>query len=509
MVLLVLTGRRRVGKDTLANFLVDRYGFTKLSFAEPLKEVVETLYDIRVNDDNKDTDMEKFKKTYRELLIETADKLKEINETIFLEKFKNKNQRIIDNYNIVISDLRFQYEYDYVKSLNATIIKITNPNTGLVNIEEEDLIDKFNYEYSITNVEGIENYLIKAKTLFSTEMNLKELKNIKVTNNKYVFFPFKKGEEKFGNYFIDQHQLHWTFGELDFSKDRNDYNKLPQPLREIFDTILAYFAFTDGIIAENCVDNFSRFATTSEQKAAYAAQTYFEYIHGMTYSFAIETYIQDEEKRQFIFDSYLTSDFVREKTVWTEKYMDLNIPEAERLVSYACTEGIFFISAFAFIFYLKSKSLFPEFASANEMISRDEAIHCNISIDRYKHLYGSSGPKSLPENLVHEIISSAVKLECDFVDKILPERFEDLDPKEIKSYVQNLGDRIAQKLGYKSIYNTKSHTSVPEWLSTISLEPKHNFYESNAINYSQGSKKQMDIKQVLEDNDKDIEDIDY
>ena len=509
MVLLVLTGKRRVGKDTFADLLVNNYGFTKVSFSEPLKEITNMLYGFDINDENKDTVNENLNKTYREILIETADKLKEIDETILLKNFQRKYQKIIDNYNVVISDMRFQCEYDYVKTLNPVIIKIQKVNPHLKQIKTENLIDSFDHDYVIENSEGVGEYLTKINRLLTTQLKLEQKNRPDTQNNKYVFFPFKKDEEVFGNYFVDQHQLHWTFGELDFSKDRNDYNKLPPTLLNIFDTILAYFAFTDGIIAENCVDNFSRLANSSEQKAAYAAQTYFEYIHGMTYSFAIETYIQDEKKKETIFNSYTTSDFVKEKTQWTEKYMDLDIPEPERLVSYACTEGIFFISAFAFIFYLKSKSLFPEFASANEMISRDEAIHCNISIDRYKHLYGNFEPARLSEKIVHDIISSAVILEHNFVDKILPEKFEDLDPEEIKSYVCNLGDRISQKLGYSTIYNTKSHKSVPEWLSTISLEPKHNFYESNAINYSQGSKKQMNIKQVLEDNDKDIEDIDY
>jgi ribonucleotide reductase beta subunit family protein with ferritin-like domain len=311
------------------------------------------------------------------------------------------------------------------------------------------------------------------------------------SSKRYVAFPPDQDQIEYWDLYLDQLNLHWSFGEFDFEKDKEDYNKLSPELMKIFDTILAYFAFTDGIVTENCVDIFMKTSRSIECKIAYIQQAEIEVIHMITYGMAIKNYIQDEKKRYRILNSHDDDENVQAKTEWTKKYMDTSIPENERLVAFACAEGIFFISAFAFIFYLKSKNLMPIFGSVNQSISKDEQKHAELSILRYNKDYKDD---RLSQEKVHEIIRSAVELEHDFIDRILPHRIDDLFPEEIKGYVEVLADNISYFLGYKKIYN-RSMKIIPSWLSIISLEPKHNFYEVLPQNYRQFSKSDMKEKQ--------------
>src|SRR6056297_3394617 len=234
--------------------------------------------------------------------------------------------------------------------------------------------------------------------------------------NRFVLFPIVHND--IWKFYKQSEASFWTAEEIDLEADLVDWsNKLNDDERYFIKHVLAFFAASDGIVNENLAENFLSEVQYTEAKFFYGFQVMMENIHSETYSLLIDTYIQNKQEKDKLFNAIETLDCVKKKAEWALNWID-NGSFAERLVAFAAVEGIFFSGSFCSIFWLKKRGLMPGLTFSNELISRDEGLHCDFAC----HLYTQHVNNKLPQETVIEIIRDAVMLEQEFVSDALPVR---------------------------------------------------------------------------------------
>lgn len=296
---------------------------------------------------------------------------------------------------------------------------------------------------------------------------------LKENKNRFVLFPiqhhdiwefYKKAEASF-----------WTAEEIDLGQDLKDWARLNEGERHFISHVLAFFAASDGIVNENLAENFVAEVQYTEAKFFYGFQIAVENIHSETYSLLIDTYIKDSQERDKLFNAIDTLDCVKKKANWALRWID-QASFAERLVAFAAVEGIFFSGSFCSIFWLKKRGLMPGLSFSNELISRDEGLHCDFACLLYtKHLRNR-----LPESRVKEIITDAVVIEKEFVTDALPVDLIGMNAKLMSQYIEFVADRLLLELGCSKVYNA---TNPFDFMELISLQGKTNFFEKRVGEY--------------------------
>lgn len=278
----------------------------------------------------------------------------------------------------------------------------------------------------------------------------------------------------------------WTPGEIDMSRDIDHWNRLEKGEQHFISSILAFFAASDGIVLENLAQRFMMDVQVSEARAFYGFQIAMENIHSHTYSNLIETYVRDPEEKDRLFNAIQHFPCIKKKSDWAQKWIhDHRSSFAARLVAFACVEGIFFSGAFCSIFWLKKRGLLPGLIQSNELISRDEALHCEFAILLYSKLL-----KRMDKARIHEIVREAVEIESEFICEALPCRLIGMNSELMTQYIQFVADRLCVQLGYKKIYNVANPF---DWMELISMESKSNFFEKRVSDYALANKSNTDI----------------
>jgi ribonucleoside-diphosphate reductase subunit M2 len=245
--------------------------------------------------------------------------------------------------------------------------------------------------------------------------------------------------------------------------------------------ILAFFAASDGIVLENLASRFMSDVQVSEARAFYGFQIAMENIHSETYSLLIETYIKDKEEKSKLFNAIENFPCIKKKSDWAQKWIHDNRSSfATRLVAFACVEGIFFSGAFCSIYWLKKRGLMPGLTFSNELISRDEALHCEFAVLLYSKLV-----KKIDKARIHEIIKEAVEIETEFICQALPCKLIGMNSELMTQYIKFVADRLVVQLGYKKIYNA---INPFDFMELISLEGKTNFFEKRVPDYALANK---------------------
>ncbi|KAJ3107485.1 Ribonucleotide-diphosphate reductase (RNR), small subunit [Phlyctochytrium planicorne] len=281
-----------------------------------------------------------------------------------------------------------------------------------------------------------------------------------------VWHMYKKAEASF-----------WTVEEVDLSKDIHDWeNRLNDDERYFISRVLAFFAASDGIVNENLVHRFSSEVQIPEARCFYGFQIMIENIHSEMYSLLIDTYVKDADERQFLFDAIDTVPCIRTKADWALRWIfDEKSPFAERLVAFAVVEGIFFSGSFAAIFWLKKRGLMPGLTFSNELISRDEGLHCDFACLLFSLL------RNRPtEQRVVQIVSEAVAIEQEFLTDALPCALIGMNAGLMKKYIEFVADRLLVCLGCSKIYNVENPF---DFMDLISLQGKTNFFEKRVGEY--------------------------
>jgi ribonucleoside-diphosphate reductase subunit M2 len=294
-------------------------------------------------------------------------------------------------------------------------------------------------------------------------------------DNRFVMFPIKHND--IWEMYKKQVDCFWRAEEIDLSKDLTNWESLNNDERHFISMILAFFAASDGIVLENLATRFMNEVQVSEARAFYGFQIAMENIHNETYSLLIETYIKDKEEKNKLFNAIEIFPCIKKKSDWAQKWIHDNRSSfATRLVAFACVEGIFFSGAFCSIYWLKKRGLMPGLTFSNELISRDEALHCEFAILLYSKLL-----KKMDKSRIHELIKEAVDIETEFICNALPCRLIGMNSEMMTQYIQFMADRLCVQLGYKKIYNV---INPFDWMELISLESKTSFFERHNDAYA-------------------------
>lgn len=269
----------------------------------------------------------------------------------------------------------------------------------------------------------------------------------------------------------------WTSEEIDLGSDMVDWVKLTDNERHFVSHVLAFFAASDGIVNENLAQNFMTEIQSPEARCFYGFQIAVENIHSETYSLLIDTYIKDNQEKLRLLHAIDTVPCVRKKANWALQWCNSDYASfAERCIAFCAVEGIFFSGSFCAIFWLKKRGLMPGLSFSNELISRDEGLHCDFACLLYKKLN-----HKLPESRITEIITSAVEIEMEFVRDALPVELIGMNSTLMIEYIQFCADRLLVALGCPRHYQVQNPF---DWMVSISLQGKTNFFEKRVGEYA-------------------------
>jgi ribonucleoside-diphosphate reductase beta chain len=318
-------------------------------------------------------------------------------------------------------------------------------------------------------------------TTFQDEPILKENKD------RFVLFPIQ--HKDIWEFYKMAEASFWTAEEIDLSQDQKDWENLTDGETHFIKHVLAFFAASDGIVNENLAENFVAEVQYTEAKFFYGFQIAMENVHSETYSLLIDTYVKDNKEKSSLFNAIDTMDCVKKKADWALRWIDEG-NYAERLIAFAAVEGIFFSGSFCSIFWLKKRGLMPGLTFSNELISRDEGLHCDFAC----LLYNDHLVNKLPKEKVTSIITDAVEIEKEFVTDSLPVKLIGMNADLMCQYIEFVADRLLQELRCDKVYGSSNPF---DFMEMISLQGKTNFFEKRVGDYQKAG-----VMKKEEDSDK-------
>ena len=313
---------------------------------------------------------------------------------------------------------------------------------------------------------------------FPTPTSMEPLFNKSSTTmgQRYTLFPISQQEEDLYKLYKKAVASFWTVEEIDFSKDRDDWEKLNDAEQFFIKQVLAFFAGSDGIVQENLATRFQKDVQSPVARLFYSVQNAIEGIHSETYSLLIDQYVRDSEEKTKLFRAIDTIPSIAHKAEWAMKFIESPESYATRLVGFACVEGIFFSGSFCAIYWLKKRGLLPGLTFSNELISRDEGLHTEFAVTLYHKLQ-----EKLSEKEIREVIEKAVAIETEFICESLPCSLIGMNAHDMTQYIQFVADRLAVQFGIPKIWRVQNPF---DFMEMISLEGKTNFFEKKVSEYS-------------------------
>ncbi len=310
------------------------------------------------------------------------------------------------------------------------------------------------------------------------KLNIKAMSQVEPilqeNKNRFVIFPIKHHD--IWEWYKKMEASFWTAEEIDLHQDLTDWNnKLSDDERYFIKHILAFFAASDGIVNENLAENFVNEVQYAEAKFFYGFQIMMENIHSETYSLLIDTYVKDEAEKAELFNALEVFPAIGKKAEWALKWIDSD-SFAERLIAFAAVEGIFFSGAFCSIYWLKKRGLMPGLTFSNELISRDEGVHCDFAV----HLHNHHLINKVPKERIKEIIVDALNIEREFVTESLPVSLIGMNAALMTQYLEFVADRLLVELECERVYGSANPF---DFMDMISLQGKTNFFEKRVAEY--------------------------
>jgi ribonucleoside-diphosphate reductase beta chain len=292
--------------------------------------------------------------------------------------------------------------------------------------------------------------------------------------NRFVIFPIQ--HDDIWQFYKKAQASFWTAEEIDLQQDLIDWEKLSENEKYFIKQVLAFFAASDGIVVENLAENFVSEVQYAEAKFFYGFQIAMENVHSETYSLLIDTYVKDKNEKDRLFHALQNIDAVKKKGEWALKWIESE-NFAERLIAFAAVEGIFFSGSFCSIFWLKSRGLMPGLSFSNELISRDEALHCDFAT----YLHNNCLVNKVSEERIKEIIGSALEIEKEFITESLPVSLIGMNSVLMSEYLEYVADMLLADLKCSPMFNVKNPF---DFMANIALENKTNFFEKRVGDYA-------------------------
>jgi ribonucleoside-diphosphate reductase beta chain len=308
--------------------------------------------------------------------------------------------------------------------------------------------------------------------------------------DRFVMFPLKYHD--IWEMYKTAEMSFWTAEEIDLAQDLTDWNeKLNDDERHFIKMVLAFFAASDGIVNENLAENFLKEVQYPEAKSFYGFQIAMENVHSETYSLLIDTYIKDSAEKDRLFHAIDNFPSIMKKAEWALKWINSE-SFAERLIAFAAVEGIFFSGSFCSIFWLKKRGLMPGLTFSNELISRDEGLHCQFAT----LLHNRYIQNKVSAERIQEIIVSAVDIEREFITESLPVSLIGMNSRLMEQYIEYVADFWMSALGCQKVYNVENPF---DFMDMISLQGKTNFFEKRVAEYQKVSDKAIDFNNLNDD----------
>ena len=311
---------------------------------------------------------------------------------------------------------------------------------------------------------------------------------------RFVIFPIK--QDAFWEMYKKAQANFWTAEELDLTKDIKDYNELTKDEQHFLNSVLAFFAASDGIVNENLVERFCNEVQLLEAKFFYGFQIAIENIHSETYSLLIDTYIKDLNLKTKLLNAVETIPSVKKKADWALKWIGDKSDFSKRVIAFACVEGIFFSGAFCSIFWLKKRGLMPGLCHSNELISRDEGLHTEFAVLIHHTLQNKCSPED-----IYSIVKEAVMIEKEFITESLPCKLIGMNNDLMAQYIEYVADRLLLMLKLDKIYNSDNPF---DWMEAISIQGKTNFFEKRVGEYSNAANPKSDSNDNIFELDEDF-----
>ena len=308
--------------------------------------------------------------------------------------------------------------------------------------------------------------------------------------SRFVVFPLKYTD--IWEFYKTAEHSFWSAEEIDLAQDLTDWDeKLNDDERHYIKNVLAFFAASDGIVNENLAENFLKEVQYPEAKFFYGFQIAMENVHSETYSLLIDTYIKDTVEKDHLFNAIDTVPSVKKKADWALKWIKSE-SFAERLIAFAAVEGIFFSGSFCSIFWLKKRGLMPGLAFSNELISRDEGLHCQFAC----LLHNNNIQNKVTEERIKEIIIEAVEIEKEFITDSLPVSLIGMNAKLMQQYIEYVADYWLLELRCSKVYGVENPF---DFMDMLSLQNKSNFFEKRTSEYQKASDRNIDFDSLDED----------
>ena len=314
---------------------------------------------------------------------------------------------------------------------------------------------------------------------------------------KFVLFPIEHHD--LWKFYKQSEASFWTAEEIDLGQDVSDWeNKLNSDEQHFVKNVLAFFAASDGIVNENLAMNFVNEVQYTEAKFFYGFQIMMENIHSETYSLLIDTLIKDKEEQTHLFNAIDTIPAIKKKAEWAIKWINSE-SFVDRLIAFAAVEGIFFSGSFCSIFWLKKRGLLPGLTFSNELISRDEGMHCDFAC----HIYNNHIENKINPERIKEIICGALEIEKEFILEALPVRLIGMNSDLMSQYLEFVTDRLLISLGVPKVYNSENPF---DFMQNIALQGKTNFFEKRVAEYQKAG---VNKTNEYEDLDSAFGDVDF
>ena len=304
-------------------------------------------------------------------------------------------------------------------------------------------------------------------------------------NNRLTVLPIKY--PKYWQFYKKMSALFWTADELDFSKDYHDFVKLDKNAQHFIVMILSFFAASDTIVNMNLGERFIKELQIREVIIAYDFQKMIENIHSEVYSLQIDNIIRNSEEKEKAFNALQHYPCIKKKADWAFKWIESRDSFAQRLIAFAIVEGVFFSGAFCAIYWLKKQNVMPGLCDSNEFISRDEGMHTAFACLLYTDIV-----EKLDQDLVHGMFKEAYQIEKEFICESLSCSLIGMNSDLMAQYIRFVGDRLLVQLGYEKIWK---EANPFDWMESISLENKGNFFETRVNDYQKAG--------TLDNTDKD------
>lgn len=300
-------------------------------------------------------------------------------------------------------------------------------------------------------------------------------------DDRLTTFPIQ--HEDLFNMYKKAYQCFWTVEEIDMSKDRNDFEtKLTPGEQRFVKYVLAFFAASDGIVNLNIVERFKKDVPMLEAQYFYDFQVAVENIHAQTYSLLLDTIVEDPDEKEYLLNAAKTMPVIETMSNYMFKCIASDEGFATRILRMACVEGLFFSGCFAAIFWLASRGLMPGFTFSNELISRDEGLHCDQAILLYKKILETY---KLSEKEIHTIIHEAVDISKEFINDALPSNLEEMNADLMSLYIEEQADNILVMIGVNRYYGSKHQFSFMDQLNMVN---RSNFFERRVSEYAKTAK---------------------